>query len=65
MMKAADDKEFEALKAGYRSGIRDYWSDADMRSAEKIMTIFLAAGDAELAGKGTRFDPKAFYAPGA
>lgn len=65
MMKAADDTEFEALKAGYRSGIRDYWSEADMKSAEKIMNIFLAAGDAELAGKGTRFDPKAFHAPGA
>jgi NitT/TauT family transport system substrate-binding protein len=65
MMKAADDKEFEALKAGYRSGIRGYWSEADMKSAEKIMDILIAAGDAELAGKGTRFDPKAFYAPGA
>lgn len=65
MMKAADDKEFEALKAGYRSGIRGYWSDADMKAAEKIMDILLASGDAELAGKGTRFDPKAFYAPGA
>lgn len=65
MMKAADDKEFEALKAGYRSGIRGYWSEADMKSAEKIMEILLAAGDAELAGKGTRFDPRAFHAPGA
>jgi NitT/TauT family transport system substrate-binding protein len=65
MMKAADDKEFAALKAGYRSGIRDYWSDADMKAAEKIMDILLASGDTELAGKGTRFDPKAFHAPGA
>jgi len=65
MMKAADDKEFASLKAGYRAGIRDYWSEADMKSAEKIMDILLTAGDAELAGKGTRFDPKAFYAPGA
>ncbi len=65
MMKAADDKEFAALKAGYRAGIRGYWSEADMQSAQKIMDILLASGDAELAGKGTRFDPKAFYAPGA
>jgi NitT/TauT family transport system substrate-binding protein len=65
MMKAADDKEFAALKAGYRDGIRGDWSAADMKSAEKIMDILLSAGDAELAGKGTRFDPKAFYAPGA
>ncbi|MCU0954195.1 MAG: ABC transporter substrate-binding protein [Hyphomicrobium sp.] len=65
MMKAVDDKEFQALKAGYRAGIRGYWSEADMKSAEKIMNILLVSGDAELAGKGTRFDPKAFYAPGA
>lgn len=65
MMKAADDKEFEALKAGYRSGIRGNWNDGDMKSAEKIMDILLAGGDAGLVGKGTRFDPKAFYAPGA
>lgn len=65
MMKAADDKEFAALKAGYRDGIRGDWSAADMKSAEKIMDILLSAGDAELAGKGTRFDPKAFHAPGA
>lgn len=65
MMKAADDKEFAALKAGYRAGIRDYWSESDMKSAEKIMDILLSAGDAELAGKNTRFDPKAFHAPGA
>lgn len=65
MMKAADEKEFAALKAGYRAGIRGYWSQADMHSAEKIMRILLTSGDEELAGKGTRFDPKAFYAPGA
>lgn len=65
LMKAADDEEFKALKAGYRAGIRGYWSDADMKSAEKIMDILLTAGDAELAGKGTRFDPKVFHAPGA
>ena len=65
IMKAASDEEFAALKAGYRSGIRGYWSEADMASAEKIMAILSDAGDAELAGKGTKFDPKAFYAPGA
>jgi NitT/TauT family transport system substrate-binding protein len=65
VMKAADDAEFKALRAGYRAGIRGYWSEADMKSAEKIMSILLAGGDTELAGKGTRFDPKAFHAPGA
>jgi NitT/TauT family transport system substrate-binding protein len=65
IMKAADEQEFEALKAGYRAGIRGYWSDADMQSAAKIMDILVAGGDSDLVGKDTRFDPKAFYAPGA
>ena len=65
MMKAADDKEFAALKAGYRSGIRGYWSEADMQSAQKIMDILLAAGDAELAGKGTRSTRRLSMLPGA
>ncbi len=64
IMNAANDKEFAALRAGYRAGIRGYWSEADMKSAEKIMAILVAGGDEELVGKGTRFDPKAFHAPG-
>ena len=65
LVKAADDREFEALKAGYRSGVRGSWSDGDMVSAEKIMTILQESGDTELVGHGTRFDPKLFHAHGA
>ncbi len=65
MMRAADDGEFKALIAAYRSGIRGYWSAADMASAEKIMGHLVAGGDTELVGNGTRFDPELFYAPGA
>lgn len=65
LMKAADDKEFAALIAGYRSGVRGPWSEADMRSAEKIMAILQESGDTELVGHGTRFDPKLFHTPGA
>lgn len=64
-MKAANDAEFEALKAGYRSGIPGPWRDADMKSAEKIMGILIEGGDSELARNGTRFDTKLFHAPGA
>lgn len=65
LMRAADDREFKALIAAYRSGIRGYWSAADMASAEKIMGHLVAGGDTELVGNGTRFDPELFYAPGA
>ncbi|MDX2309631.1 MAG: ABC transporter substrate-binding protein [Hyphomicrobium sp.] len=65
LMKANDPKEFELLKAGYRSGVRGAWSSADMASAEKIMTILLESGDTDLAKNGTRFDPDLFYTAGA
>jgi NitT/TauT family transport system substrate-binding protein len=65
MLKAANDAEFEALKAGYRSGIPGPWRDAEMKSAEKIMSILVEAGDKDLVGNGTRFDTKLFHAPGA
>jgi NitT/TauT family transport system substrate-binding protein len=65
MMKAADDREFTALIAGYRSGVRGAWTAADMASAGKIMDILIASGGEELVGRGTKFDPKAFHAPGA
>lgn len=65
MMKAANDGEFEALKAGYRNGIPGPWRDAEMKSAEKLMSILVEAGDKDLVGNGTRFDPKLFHAPGA
>jgi NitT/TauT family transport system substrate-binding protein len=65
IMNAADDKEFAALIAGYRSGVRGDWSAADMKSAEKIMDILIASGGEELVGRGTRFDPRAFHESGA
>lgn len=64
LMKAASDKEFAALKAGYLSGVPGPWSSADMKSAEKIMNLLVEGGDTELVGNGTRFDPKLFHTPG-
>ncbi len=61
LMKASSDAEFAALRDGYRAGIPRPWSEADMKSAEKIMSILLEGGDTELMGNGTRFDPKLFH----
>jgi NitT/TauT family transport system substrate-binding protein len=63
-IKAASDAEFAALVAGYRSGIPRKWSDAEMKSAEKLMSLLVAGGDTELVGNGTRFDPKLFHGSG-
>jgi NitT/TauT family transport system substrate-binding protein len=65
LMKAANDAEFAALRDGYRKGIPGPWRDAEMRSAEKIMSILVESGDTELVGNGTRFDSKLFHAAGA
>ncbi len=64
LVKAATDKEFAALKAGYQAGIPSLWGAAEMKSAEKIMGLLVEGGDSELVGNGTRFDPKLFHTPG-
>lgn len=60
-LKAANDEEFSALVAGYRAGIPGAWSDAELKSAEKLMALLVEGGDTELVGNGTRFDPKLFH----
>ncbi len=65
LLKPGNDAEFKALVAGYQSGIRGPWSDADMKAAEKIMELLVAGGDTELVGSGTKFDPKLFHAAAA
>jgi NitT/TauT family transport system substrate-binding protein len=63
-IKASSDAEFAALVAGYRAGIPGAWSEAQMKSAEKLMSLLVSGGDTELVGNGTRFDPKLFHGSG-
>lgn len=60
-VKAASEAEFAAMRAAYVSGIAAPWRPADMASAEKIMQYLIEAGDTELVGAGTKFDPKLFH----
>jgi NitT/TauT family transport system substrate-binding protein len=62
LMNAANEGEFQALRDGYRRGIPGPWTEADMKSAEKIMDLLIKSGDTDLVGNGTRFDSKLFYA---
>jgi NitT/TauT family transport system substrate-binding protein len=64
LVKANNEKEFASLKAGYLGGITGPWSEADMKSAEKIMGLLVEGGDTDLVGNGTRFDPDLFHSPG-
>jgi NitT/TauT family transport system substrate-binding protein len=65
LMKTSNDIEFAAMRSAYRSGITVPWRDGDMQSAERIMQLLIEAGDSELVGAGTKFDPKLFHVANA
>lgn len=60
LVKPASDGEFKAIIASYRSGIPGPWGAAEEEAAKKLMQVLVDAGDAELMGHGTVFDPKLF-----
>lgn len=62
-MKVSDEKEFQALIKAYRSGVRGYWTETDMKAAEKIVSILNTIDNQEFLGKELLFDAKAFYVP--
>ncbi len=61
LMKVSSDEEFKALVAGYRSGIPGAWTEAEMKSAEKIMSYLVEGGYSEPSANGKRFDPELFH----
>ncbi|MDQ8697408.1 ABC transporter substrate-binding protein [Hyphomicrobium sp. LHD-15] len=61
LVKPETDGEFRAIIASYRAGIPKPWGAAEVKSAEKLMQVLVEAGDAELMGHGTEFDPKLFH----
>ncbi len=65
LMKTSNDIEFRAMKTAYRAGIVGPWNAAAMASAEKIMGLLIEAGDTELVGAKTKFDPKLFHVTNA
>jgi NitT/TauT family transport system substrate-binding protein len=61
LVKPANDDEYKAIIASYRSGIPKGWGEGEMQSAQKLMDLLVTAGDAELMGAGTKFDAKLFH----
>ena len=61
LVKPASDGEFEAIIAAYRAGIPDPWGAEELEAARELMQVLVDAGDAELVGHGTNFDPKLFH----
>lgn len=60
LIKPASDAELSSIIAHYRAGIPTGWGEGEQKSAERLMQILFAAGDAELMGHGTKFDPELF-----
>ncbi len=63
LMKAANDEEFEALKAGYRTGIPHANGAGDIGGAEKLFQIMKELGGEKLLGRAESFDRKLFWQP--
>ncbi len=63
VMKVENDAEFEALKAGYRSGIPAPNEPMDAAAAGKLFDILVGVGGERLVGAGTRFDEGIFIDP--
>ncbi len=63
LMKAADDEEFEALRAGYRGGIPDPNGYGDIAGAEQLFQIMKEIGGQKLLGRAKSFDMKLFWQP--
>lgn len=63
IMKAANDTEFTALKAGFRKGIPPENSSGDLDGARKLFDIMKDLGGEKLLGRAEAFEPKLFWAP--
>ncbi len=61
LVKPANDGEFRSIIAAYRAGIPKPWGRDELGSAQKLMQVLVEAGDAELMGHGTKFDPGLFH----
>lgn len=61
LMKAANDAEFEALKAGYRSGIPNMEDAHRTEGAAALFGIMKQLGGSKLLGRAEVFDPALFW----
>lgn len=64
IMQAESDGEFDRLKAGFRAGVPENMS-MDPVEAEALYRLLVKYGGEKLLGRGTQFDPNAFWTFGA
>jgi NitT/TauT family transport system substrate-binding protein len=61
LMNAKTDKQFDALKAGFRAGIPNE-GPVDLASAQKMLEIMVSLGGKDLMGKATTLPDGVFHA---
>ena len=61
LMDVNNDKDFEALKNGYRAGIIKDFNSKDLVDLRKVFKILLEEGGEELVGKSTILDEETFW----
>jgi NitT/TauT family transport system substrate-binding protein len=64
VMRAGNDAEFDALKAGFRSGILSSPTGSELSDAAVLFEILSSTGGEKLVGRGVKFDPNSFWTPG-
>lgn len=62
IMDVNNDKDFEALKNGYKAGIiKDFDTTKDLTDLRKVFKILLEEGGEELVGKSTILEEETFW----
>lgn len=61
LVNPANDGEYDAIKAYFRSGVTGPWGAAETAAAEKLTKMLIETGDTELIGDDTHFDANLFH----
>ncbi len=61
LMKADDQATFEALRAGFRAGIPERWTERERKEAEKLFAILAELGGRDLVGSATSVPEGTFW----
>lgn len=62
-MQVTSDAEFARLRDYFRSGVPGPWTEADLKSSQKLYELLTDLGGAEFVGPNPHFDPALFWSP--
>ncbi|HVI29190.1 ABC transporter substrate-binding protein [Hansschlegelia sp.] len=62
-MQVQSDLEFARLRDYFRAGVPGPWTEADLKSSQKLYELLADLGGAEFVGPNPHFDPALFWSP--